>query len=70
MTKKITGITDLRNSLITLYEKGVCGNIDHKELNAVTNTASKIINTTKVQLKYQAHMETKQDIPFLSEKKK
>lgn len=65
--EQITNITDLRNSLIKLYEKNTSGDpVNHKELNAITNTAGRIISTSKMQLKYQAHMELQEEIPFLA----
>ncbi len=65
MSSKINGITSLRNDLIEVYNKARTSKIDHKDLNSIVNTASKVISTAKVQITYQAHRGQNKAIPFL-----
>jgi hypothetical protein len=64
---KIKNITGLRDDLLEVYSKARTGKIDYKELNAVVNTAGKIINSARVQIKYQSHRNANKEIKFLED---
>lgn len=61
-----TTITDLRNSLIDLYESLGNGDIKAKDASEINNTAGKIIATAKAQLAYHALRGEVPNIPFLA----
>ena len=61
----MTNITDIRDSLIEVFDKLRDGDMDLKQAAEINNTAGKIINTTKVQLAYAALRGEQPSIPFL-----
>jgi adhesin HecA-like repeat protein len=62
----MTNITDIRDSLIEVFNKLRDGDIDLKQASEINNTAGKIINTAKVQLAYAALRGEQPIIPFLN----
>lgn len=67
MTKKIKGITGLRNDLLEIYAKSRGGKVDYNEINSIVNTAGKILKTAKLQIEYQAHRGQNKAISFLED---
>lgn len=61
----MTNITDIRDSLIEVFDKLRDGDMDLKQAAEINNTAGKIINTAKVQLAYAALRGEQPTIPFL-----
>lgn len=64
-TKKIDGITALRDDLIEYYMNAREGNANVKEIGHISQLAGKIINSAKTQLQYNIYTQTKKKIPFL-----
>lgn len=62
----MTNITDIRDSLIEVFDKLRDGDMDLKQAAEINNTAGKIINTAKVQLAYAALRGEQPVIPFLN----
>jgi adhesin HecA-like repeat protein len=62
----MTNITDIRDSLIEVFDKLRDGDMDLKQAAEINNTAGKIINTAKVQLAYAALRGEQPSIPFLN----
>lgn len=62
----MTNITDIRDSLIAVFDKLRDGDMDLKQAAEINNTAGKIINTAKVQLAYAALRGEQPIIPFLN----
>lgn len=62
----MTNITDIRDSLIEVFDKLRDGDMDLKQAAEINNTAGKIINTAKVQLAYAALRGEQPTIPFLN----
>jgi hypothetical protein len=65
-SKPMTNITDIRDSLIEVFDKLRDGDMDLKQAAEINNTAGKIINTAKVQLAYAALRGEQPVIPFLN----
>lgn len=63
----MTTITDIRNDLITVFNKLRDGEMEAKDAFEINNTAGKIISSAKVQLAYAALRGEKPEIPFLVE---
>lgn len=61
----MTNITDIRDSLIEVFDKLRDGDMDLKQAAEINNTAGKIINTAKVQLAYAALRGEAPYVPFL-----
>lgn len=64
-TKKIEGITDLREDLISYYQDARDGKVNIRDIGHVSQLAGKIINSAKTQLQYHIHLQKKTKIPFL-----
>lgn len=62
----MTNITNIRDSLIEVFDKLRDGDMDLKQAAEINNTAGKIINTAKVQLAYAALRGEQPSIPFLN----
>jgi adhesin HecA-like repeat protein len=62
----MTNITDIRDSLIEVFDKLRDGDMDLQQAAEINNTAGKIINTAKVQLAYAALRGEQPIIPFLN----
>lgn len=62
----MTNITDIRDSLIEVFDKLRDGDMDLKQASEINNTAGKIINTAKVQIAYAALRGEQPVIPFLN----
>ena len=63
--KKIEGITELRNNLLDYYVQARNGEVNVKEIGHISQLAGKILNSAKIQLQYNMHLERKSEIPFL-----
>lgn len=64
-SKKIDGITALRDDLIDYYIDAREGRADAKDISSISHLAGKIINTAKTQLQYNIHQQRGKKIPFL-----
>lgn len=62
---KIKNITDIRNSLIDVFEKLESSKMSIKDAKAMTDVSGKIISTAKTELQYNTLMKNKKRIAFL-----
>lgn len=66
MSKKITNVVELRDSLLDVYNKIQDGKIGLREAKEHANIAGKILSSAKLQLEYNAYMKTQSVIAFLN----
>lgn len=61
----MNSITELRDSLVTMFNEIKSGSVGVKQAKEMNNTAGKIINSLKVQLEYAELRKEPPKIPFL-----
>lgn len=59
-------VNDLRNELITVFDQLKRKKLSHATAKELTNTAGKIISSTKLQLEYASIRKERPEIPFLN----
>lgn len=65
-TKKLKNIEDLRNDLLSNYQKTKSGEISVVLAKELSNSAGKVISTVKAQLEYNKYIGNTAEIPFMA----